>query len=294
MKKYDTFILGPISKDINISCEGEIVKRNGGAVVDCSYSAYAGGNAVGLLTNIAGEDKSLLQVFNIPKSHVHAVFGSGTTSIKNQYLTPDKERRECTAIGRADRITTKDIPENIASSIYHLAGLIVGDFHDDLIPYLATKGKVAVDVQGFLRSEIAGVMLFKDWCHKEKMLPYITYLKTDAAEAKILTGLDDREAAAKQLYAWGAKEIMITHHTEVLIYDGEAFYKSPFLARNLSGRTGRGDTCFSAYVTERLRVGPAEALEYAAALTSLKMEFPGPFKGTREDVKDYINQFYTA
>lgn len=292
MKQYDTFVLGPISKDININCEGKVVKRNGGAVVDCSYSAYAGGNAVGLLTNIAKEDEALLEVFNIPKENVHAVFGTGTTSIKNQYLTPDKERRECTAIGRADTITSKDIPMDITSHIFHLAGLIVGDFDDDLIEYLAGKGKVAVDVQGFLRSEIDGAMIFKDWVNKEKRLPYITYLKTDAAEAKILTGLDDREAAAKQLYGWGAKEIMITHHTEVLIYDGENFYKSPFKARNLSGRTGRGDTCFSAYVTERLRKTPAEALQYAAALTSLKMEFPGPFKGTREDVMDYIKKFY--
>ena len=35
-----------------------------------------------------------------------------------------------------------------------------------------------------------------------------------------------------------------------------------------------------------------EALLYCTALVSLKMETPGPFKGTRQDVLDYIEQFY--
>ena len=35
-----------------------------------------------------------------------------------------------------------------------------------------------------------------------------------------------------------------------------------------------------------------EALLYATALVSLKMETPGPFTGTREDVLAYIEEFY--
>ncbi|GAH32478.1 unnamed protein product, partial [marine sediment metagenome] len=62
--------------------------------------------------------------------------------------------------------------------------------------------------------------------------------------------------------------------------------------RNLSGRTGRGDTCFSAYITERLNKGVEEALLFAVALVSFKMEKPGPFKGTREEVEDYIKKYY--
>lgn len=33
---------------------------------------------------------------------------------------------------------------------------------------------------------------FEDWKEKKELLPYITFLKTDAAEAEILTGLTDR------------------------------------------------------------------------------------------------------
>jgi sugar/nucleoside kinase (ribokinase family) len=123
-------------------------------------------------------------------------------------------------------------------------------------------------------------------------LPYIDYLKTDAAEAEILTGLTDRTEAAKLLYSWGAKEVLITHNTEVLAYDGEKIYTCPIKARNLSGRTGRGDTTFAGYITERQHASIEEALLYCTALVSLKMETPGPFMGTREDVLEYIREFY--
>ena len=134
--------------------------------------------------------------------------------------------------------------------------------------------------------------IYHDWAEKKQYLPVIDYLKTDAAEAEILTGLTDRAEAAKLLYSWGAKEVLITHNTEVLAYDGETIYTCPIKARNLSGRTGRGDTTFAGYITERQRAGVEEALRYCTALVSFKMETPGPFQGTRQDVLDYLREFY--
>ena len=43
-----------------------------------------------------------------------------------------------------------------------------------------------------------------------------------------------------------AKEILISHNTEMLAYDGKDLFTCPVMARNLSGRTGRGDTTFGA------------------------------------------------
>ena len=85
---------------------------------------------------------------------------------------------------------------------------------------------------------------------------------------------------------------MITHNSEVLVYDGKRFYTAPLKARNLSGRTGRGDTTFACYLGERLHSGIPESLQRAAALVSLKMETPGPFLGGREDMLAYLGEFY--
>lgn len=135
-------------------------------------------------------------------------------------------------------------------------------------------------------------MVYRDWDEKLEILPLIRFLKTDAAEAEVLTGLTNREEAARLMCSWGAKEVMITHSSEVLVCDGENIYTQPLKPRGLSGRTGRGDTCFAGYITERLHEDIPTALLSAAALVSLKMETPGPFSLAREDVMNYIEQFY--
>ncbi len=130
--------------------------------------------------------------------------------------------------------------------------------------------------------------MFIDWDMKKEYLPYIRYFKTDAAEAEILTGLNDREEAARVLNRLGAEEVMVTHNTEVIICKSQKIYKAPLTPRNLSGRTGRGDSCFAAYLARRLKYGIQDSVDYAAALVSIKMETPGPFTGTEKDVMNRI------
>jgi sugar/nucleoside kinase (ribokinase family) len=78
---------------------------------------------------------------------------------------------------------------------------------------------------------------------------------------------------------------MITHSSEVIVGSEGRIYRAPLTPRNLSGRTGRGDTCFAAYLTRRLSDGIQQSVDYAAALVSLKMERPGPFRGTDSEVR---------
>jgi len=292
VKDYDTFIMGHISIDENIY-QGEIVKEIGGAVFYSSCTSYAIGRKTGILTKLSFLDKNCLEAFTIPEEDIFALNSKNTTSIRNIYHSEDKERRTCIALSVADPFKIDDIPDNIESRIYHFAGLISGEFDNKMIKFLQNRGKIALDVQGFLRTVGENKeMVFIDWEKKKEYLPYIDYLKTDAAEAEIMTGTKDRKKAAEMLFGWGAKEIMITHNKEVIIYNDKKHYTCPLKPRNLSGRTGRGDTCFSAYITERLNKGIEEALLFATALVSLKMENPGPFKGTRNKVEEYIKRYY--
>ena len=290
-KTYDTLIIGPLSLDIMIDCHDVETRLTGGAVIQSGYAAANTGAKTAVFTK-SSPDVDAKDAFAGCPADVFWKPSAATTSIRNKYFTEDKEKRECTLLSRADQITAADLPE-IETAIYHFAGLVVGDFADGIFRDLSGRGKVAVDVQCLLRhGEEDGSMVFYDWADKETYLPYIDFLKTDAAEAEILTGTDDRRKAAEILHAWGAKEVVITHNTEVLVYDGNDFYTCPIRARNLSGRTGRGDTTFAGYLTARLRGDIPEALLFATALVSLKMETPGPFKGTREDVEAYIREFY--
>lgn len=292
MKHYDTLVIGHITVDHDTDWQGNKTAIAGGAVLYSSASAYALGHKVAALTKVAPEDMSRLDNFTLPQEDIYCVDSRQSTTMSNHYMTPDKERRVSACTSKGNPFTLADIPE-LEASIYHFAGLVYGDFSNELMKALTERGPIAVDVQACLRNvNPDGSMFFKDWDDKLEMLPYITYLKTDAAEAEIMTGTADRREAAKMLVAWGAKEVLITHNTEALAYDGKAFYTCPLRPRNLSGRTGRGDTTFCAYINERLSNGIAESLLTAAATVSLKMETPGPFKGNRRDVEDYIREFY--
>ncbi len=292
IRRYDTFIMGHISIDENVYQE-ETVKEIGGAVVHSSCTSYAVGRKTGILTKLSFKDKNCLEVFTIPEEDIFALGSKNTTSIRNIYHSADRERRTCIALSVAEPFTIADIPDNIDSQIYHFGGLISGEFDNKMIRFLHNKGKIALDVQGFLRTvQKNKEMVLKDWKEKKEYLPYINYLKTDAAEAEVMTGIKDRKKAAEMLFGWGAKEIMITYGKEVLIYNGKKYYTYPIKPRNLSGRTGRGDTCFSAYITERLDKNIEDALLFASALVSLKIEVSGPFKRTRDDVEEYIKRYY--
>ena len=215
-----------------------------------------------------------------------------STLMENVYFTADRERRRSRCLAVIDPYTPNDIPD-VDTNVYHLAGLCYGDIGTDIILECARRGDVAMDIQCMLRHvESDQSLKLHDWPEKTEYLKYIRYLKTDAAEAEVLTGLTDREEAAKLMYSWGAKEIVITHNTEVIAYDGNRIYRAPLKPRNLSGRTGRGDTTFSGYITERQNSSIQDALTFSAALVSLKMETPGPFMGTRDDVLSYIKEFY--
>ena len=292
MKSYDLMIIGPATRDVNIDYTGAEDRSIGGAVTFCTPAARSVNPAVFAAVKIAPTDTDIIEAFRMDPVDIALLPSEKTTLMRNEYFTADRERRNSSCPAQSDPILPGEVPD-VPCRLYHLAGLLYGDFPNELIEYLHGKGMVSADAQGFLRHNENGTMCFHDWSDKLKYLPYMDFLKTDAAEAEILTGTADRVAAAKQLHAWGAKEIVISHNMEMLAYDGRELCTCPVKARNLSGRTGRGDTTFGAYLAMRMTgAGMKEALLYATACVSLKMETPGIFTGTRADVEAYIDEFY--
>lgn len=289
---YDSLIIGEIAMDTNVDYDGTVVKAVGGAVYYSGFAAANMGHKIAVLPKADTTAIDLKAAFApAPNITVFPLHSKTSFVTKNVYHTPDRERRTSTVASEVEPYRTEEVPE-VDAAIWHLAGLAAGDITNEMIPFAAEHAMVAIDVQTMLRHVENGGMVFHDWAEKKEMLPYIRFLKTDAAEAEILTGLTDRAAAAKLLYSWGAKEVLITHNSEVLVYDGTEIYTCPIRARNLSGRTGRGDTTFACYINERLTQDVPTALKTATALVSLKMETPGPYMGSRAEVEAFMKEFY--
>jgi len=275
-------IIGHITRD-TLEYRGKVTPFTGGGVYFSSLAAKRSNAKICVVTKLARSDFGVLDELKREGIEVTAIPSSKTTSIENVFESDDLDKRKARLIDQADPFQPEDIPKAKAK-IYCLAGLFVGEIPGTLIEYLAEKGEVGLDMQAMLRSNEEASFAFKDWPEKERYLPMITYLKADSLESEVTTGTPDREKAARMLRQWGAKEVMITHASEVIVYDGKKICRAPFNPRNLSGRTGRGDTCFVSYMTWRLNHGIQESVRFAAALTSIKMENPGPFAGTIEDV----------
>ncbi len=290
---YDLIIAGHVSKDIIVEFGGEESRLLGGALLYSALTAARAGAKVLAITKAAAADVASLDFMKAePGLDLVVQPSAETTSILNVFKSADRERRDVTLKAAADPFKPSDIPEDATAPIIDLAGLFVGELPDSLIGKLHGRAAIAIDAQGLLRTVMPDrTMKFFDWAAKETCLPMVSYFKTDAAEAEILTGLSDREAAARMLADIGrrpdgsAPEIMVTHNTEVIVLAGGKIFRAPFTPANLSGRTGRGDTTFSSYLTWRLRHGPQEAVRFAAALCSIKMETPGPFRGTMAEVQ---------
>ena len=282
MPQYDIMIIGHVTSDFLVY-KGEASGFIGGGAYFSAFAARRSGVRIRVITKLAPKDFGILDGLKKEGIEVTALPSLRTTSIENVFETDDVDRRKVRLLSQADPFHPEDIPE-AKTKVYSLTGLFAGEIPDALIVHLARKGAIALDLQGKLRYSEGGSFAFKDWPDKEKFLPLVTYLKADSLESEAATGISDREEAAGILHRLGAKEVMITHSSEVILYDGKSMFRAPFNPSNLSGRTGRGDTCFISYVAWRQTHGIEESLRYAAALTSLKMEKPGPFLGTQEEV----------
>jgi sugar/nucleoside kinase (ribokinase family) len=282
MPRYDIMIIGHITSDI-LDYKGQVSRYTGGGAYFSAFVAKRSNVKFCVVTKLAQNDFGLLDGLKKEGIEVTALPSLKTTSIENVFETDDVDHRRVTLLSQADPFNPGDIP-GVETKIYYLAGLFAGEIPDSLISFLSKKGEVGLDLQAKLRCSEAGKFSFKDWPEKENYIPMVTYLKADSLESEVTTGTPDREKAAKILHRLGAREVMITHSSEVILFDGERMFRAPFNPGNLSGRTGRGDTCFSSYMFWRLTHGIEESLRYAAALTSLKMEKPGPFMGTMNQV----------
>ena len=265
----------------------------GGAASGAAAAAASLGHEVEAVVTAAQEDAELLSRFPAAVGHVVAVDSERTSSIRNVYATADQERRVSTALAQADPISARDIPSREVT-VRHLAGLMVGDYAPDIVDELSARGPLAVDMQGFLRQPdgATGELRFRRFEGGQEFYSRIRFLKVDTAEGEHLTGRSDRREIARALRDLGAREIMVSNAAEILIFDDDGFHTCPLRPRSLAGRTGRGDTVFSAYITERASHSADDALLTACATVSLKMETPGPLDCGRADVEDYLSRFY--
>lgn len=283
MTTFDILIIGNFAKD-KLIVDGVEEVASGGGVYYGSVVIRRLGLKVGVITRLHPSDFPRLDELRAEGVTVHAIPAEGTSGIANYYRSADMERRITRPIGFGGKYALEQLPEWGANLIL-LTPLFAGEVDLPFLKELAKRAPVAMDIQGFVRVPRAEDLIYQPWNQIEEGLQQVTYLKVDRAEAEFITGQTDLRNAVKQLAGMGPKEIVLTQSSGVTAYVGGRFYEAPFHPRSLAGRTGRGDTCFAAYLAIRQSADPATACEWAGMITSIKQETPGPWKGTRTEIE---------
>lgn len=282
MYDVDIMMIGHFAKD-KLVVDGTSEIASGGAVYYGSVALRHIGVRVAVVTRLHRDDFPRLDELRRESVLVFATPAPETSGIENIYNSADMERRVCKLLGFAGPFRQEEIPD-LSAQVYLITPIIAGEVDLPLLRQLAARGPVGLDVQGFVRVREDGHLVFRQWPDMAEGLALVTYLKVDRAEAELLTGQADLRAAARQLAAYGPREVIVTQSSGVTVYADGQVYEAPFNPRSLDGRTGRGDTCFATYVGKRLSASPEEACRFAAAITTLKQEQPGPWRGTLDDV----------
>lgn len=283
MLELDVLAIGHIDKG-QVVVEGKSQSIAGGAVHFGGMVLLSLGLRLGVVTRLAKEDLWLLSDLKEAGAVIFPIFVSETTAIENVIPDKNSDQRRCFRRGFAGTFRPEDLPP-VQARLYYVGTIITDEIDLPFLQAVAERGPVALDAQGCLRKLLGDELITNGWEWMEEALPLVHYLKVDDREAYALTGLTNLKQAAKLLARYGPKEVVLTHRHGVLVYADGHFHEAPFRPRSLAGRTGRGDTCFSAYLGRRLLGNsPAKAAKFAAALTTIKLERPGPFRGPLEEV----------
>ena len=285
MKKHQLCCIGHITLDKVVTPQNTVYMP-GGTAFYCSHAIrHFNDIDYALVTAVGTTEMNIVEQLREMGIHVTALPSKYSVYFENIYgANPDDRTQR--VLAKADPFTAGQL-KDIDAQIYHLGSLLADDFSLEVIKELSQKGLIAVDSQGYLR-EVRDTHVYPvDWTDKREALQYIHFLKVNEHEMEVLTGLSDPHEAARQLYEWGVKEVLVTLGSMgSLIFDGKEFYRIPaYKPKEVVDATGCGDTYTIGYLYQRASgAGIEKAGRFAAAMSTLKIEKSGPFNGSKEDV----------
>ena len=289
---FDIGVVGHVTKDTLTSGRQENVTP-GGASFYAAITLRSLGARVSVVTKLNRDDASLLDELRARDVAVSVTDSASTTTFLNAYPDDPDLRRQLVA-DVASPFTEGEV-SNLKADLYYLGPLTNNDVPASVVRLLASKGPVALDVQGFTRridrtGERWDLVTQADWREKALVLPHVSIVKANEEEARILTGDSRPIRMAELLSEYGPDEVIITRGSKpaLLRARGKSYWIPSYPPRAVVDPTGSGDTFMAAYLFyRRLTDSVEEAGKFAAMTASLKLGVIGPFAGTLRDVREF-------
>lgn len=287
---------------LNICCIGHItldkvvtphgtVHMSGGTSYYFSKALQLMDVKYGLVTALGKSEMPVVDELRAGGTTVTAFTSTHSVYFENSYTGANQDHRTQRVLQKADAFTVEQL-QDIEADIFHLGPLLADDISLDVIKYLAGKGRLSLDAQGYLREVHNYKVHAIDWPQKQEALQYIGILKVNEHELEVLTGETDIKAGALILAGWGVKEVVITLGSMgSIIYADDIFYEIPaYQPHSVTDATGCGDTYMAGYLYKRAKgAGIQQAGEFAAAMASIKIAHSGAFTGAEADMLNFLS-----
>jgi len=286
MALYDIVFVGHTATGNIVPFKGSPHREAGGPAPYAAMAAARCKKRVALLTRLAKNDSHLLEHLKAAGIDIYIQPAAVTTHVRIVHPSANADEREMILINNSGFFKIEEMPD-LEPCLVHLVGMSNQEFTIEFMIELRRRGfRLSLDIQSFIFQvdDKTGHIHLRDVPKKQEILGMVDIVKLDVAEARVLTGSDDLYKAAAMVEEWGCPEAIITRSDGVLAHVRGTDYFAPFSNRSIAGRTGRGDTTMAAYLTQRMNHPVEYALEFAAAMASIKMETPGAYMGTMEDV----------
>ena len=242
-----------------------------------------------LVTKIGQESQE--EVDHLRQMNIDVLSYSSPHSVffENHYGLNSNQRTQ-RVLAKAAPFTIEEM-EPLVAEVFHLGSLLADDFSPEIVKFLAQKGCISIDVQGYLR-EVRGEKVYAvNWKDMDAVLPYVDIVKLNEHEMYAIMHTNDPKIVAEKLASYGVREVIITLGSYgSLIYANKTCYEIPaYTPQKIVDATGCGDTYSTGYLYMRSQGATfQEAGRFASAMCTLKLEHNGPFEGSLKDIKTLI------
>ncbi len=293
MNQYDVVFIGQMGMGKIVPFEGSPFVELGSPILFAAIAASCLGKRIAAVTKISESEEYLLEPLKAAGIDLFVQPGEAY-QYRVVFPTANVDQRKARRIKVGEAFAVKDIP-SFESCLIHLCCVGAREFQLDLMRALKARGfRLSVDMQSFVlqADDETGIVRLEDVPEKKEILDMADFVKLDAVEARTLTGADALQDQANILEKWGCSETIITCSEGVLARSKGKTTFTKFTNSSTRGRMGRGDTVMGSYLARRLDHSVEDSLRFAVALTSIKMESPGPFRGSVDDVIERMNNTF--
>ncbi len=289
-------VVGHLSRDLIIT--PDVRKESlGGGTAYAMLASSIGALGTGIVTRI-GSDFEQAYIDSLKNAEIDLTglrtADKHSTRFINQYDVQGNRVQSVEAV--ATEIRAPDLQQqHLKANIIHFCPLLQ-EIHVSCIESARSHGAlISLDVQGYTRELVDGVVQSKEWTDCDDVLRQIDVVKCDEKELELATGMKTEVSAVSHILSLGPRIVLVTKDRRgSTIHTRNMHVDIPMvLANNIVDTTGCGDTYAIGFLLEYMRTGDVKrAGLFGATCASFNIEQIGPSNfPNRDDVEQRMNQY---